>query len=101
MLPPVESQLVIAQRKATLITKYCKAALNNKTPPWVFQFFAEQIQSIETFWILPERIPAFLADSKNAIKRQAVQAKKNAWKLQRSFCNRSTKRRTEKYTFRE
>ena len=75
---PWRSDLVTAQRKAALITKYYKVVINNKTPPRVFQLFAGQAQSIDTPWSLPERIPEVLEGCKKAIKRQAIQAKENA-----------------------
>ena len=84
-LHPWRPDLVTAPRKPSLITKYCKASLNKKIPPRVFQLFAEQARIIDTSWTLPEQIPAVLEDSKNTVKQRAIHWKKNRWKLRKKF----------------
>ena len=74
-------ELVKAQQKAALMTKFCRAAMKNKTPLWVSQRFADQAQSIDTLWSLPERLPELLAEKEKLFKRRAIKAKKNARKL--------------------
>ena len=59
--------------------------MNNKTPLWLFQLLGDQAWRIGTSWSLPERTTAALEESKKAFKRQAIQAKKNACKLQKNF----------------
>ena len=92
MQPPQQAQshpwspkLVTAQRKAALITKYCRATLNHKTSLQVFQLFGDQGWRIDTSWSLPEWTSAALEESKKAFKQQAIQAKKNVWKLRKKF----------------
>ena len=42
-------------------------------------------------WTLSERMPAVLAESKNAIKGQSIQVKKNALKLWKKFLQQKYK----------
>ena len=86
MIAPMEPWLSNSTKESQFeITKYCKAAMNNKTPPQVFQMFADQAQSIDTSWSLPERTTAALKESKKNTKQQVIQAKKNAGKLRQKF----------------
>ena len=74
-------KLVKTQEKAALITKFCRAAMNRKTPLWVFQRFADQARGVESSWSLLEQIPELLAENKKLFKQRAISVKKNAHKL--------------------
>ena len=69
-------ELIKAQQKAALMTKFCRAAMIRNTPLRVFQWFADQARSIDTSWMLPERLPEQLAENKKLFKRRVITANK-------------------------
>ena len=90
--PHWSPELVKAQQKAALMTKFCRAAMIRKTPLRILQWFADQARSIDTSWTLPERLPELLVENKKLFKQQAITAKKNARKLRDDYLKRNLDR---------